>query len=44
MYVREVLKGERQGLMQLPTDKALMTDSVFRPLVEKYAKVSVLLL
>ncbi|XVE96763.1 hypothetical protein REPUB_Repub02eG0250800 [Reevesia pubescens] len=34
---RELLSGEKEGLIQLPTDKALLEDPVFRPLVEKYA-------
>ncbi|RRT62112.1 hypothetical protein BHE74_00019331 [Ensete ventricosum] len=34
---RELLSGEKEGLLQLPSDKALLTDPVFRPLVEKYA-------
>ncbi|GFZ13194.1 ascorbate peroxidase 1 [Actinidia rufa] len=34
---RELLTGEKEGLLQLPTDKALLCDPVFRPLVEKYA-------
>ncbi|GFY81228.1 ascorbate peroxidase 1 [Actinidia rufa] len=33
----ELLTGEKEGLLQLPTDKALLCDPVFRPLVEKYA-------
>ncbi|KAG7035445.1 L-ascorbate peroxidase, cytosolic [Cucurbita argyrosperma subsp. argyrosperma] len=36
-YFKELVSGEKQGLLQLPSDKALLTDSVFRPLVEKYA-------
>ncbi|XP_022944162.1 L-ascorbate peroxidase, cytosolic-like [Cucurbita moschata] len=36
-YFKELLSGEKEGLLQLPSDKALLTDSVFRPLVEKYA-------
>ncbi|CAK8576136.1 unnamed protein product [Lathyrus sativus] len=36
-YFTELLTGEKDGLLQLPSDKALLTDSVFRPLVEKYA-------
>ncbi|XP_025014203.1 L-ascorbate peroxidase 2, cytosolic [Ricinus communis] len=34
---RELLSGEKEGLIQLPSDKALLQDPVFRPLVEKYA-------
>lgn len=37
---RELLSGEKEGLIQLPSDKALLEDPVFRPLVEKYAAVS----
>lgn len=36
---RELLSGEKEGLLQLPADKALLADPVFRPLVEKYAQV-----
>ncbi|GAV71372.1 peroxidase domain-containing protein [Cephalotus follicularis] len=36
-YFTELLSGEKEGLLQLPTDKALLCDPVFRPLVEKYA-------
>lgn len=35
-----MLSGEKEGLLQLPSDKALLEDPVFRPLVEKYAAVS----
>jgi L-ascorbate peroxidase len=35
---RIVLKGEtEEGLILLPSDKALLDDDVFHPLVEKYA-------
>ncbi|KAK1562997.1 hypothetical protein Q3G72_020547 [Acer saccharum] len=34
---RELLSGEKEGLIQLPSDKALLEDPVFRPLVENYA-------
>ncbi|KAG9129581.1 hypothetical protein Leryth_014436 [Lithospermum erythrorhizon] len=37
-YFKELLSGEKEGLLQLPTDTALLSDPVFRPLVEKYAK------
>lgn len=40
-FVRELLTGEKEGLLQLPSDKALVTDPVFRPLVEKYAAVCI---
>ncbi|MBA0680736.1 hypothetical protein Goari_012421, partial [Gossypium aridum] len=33
----ELLTGEKDGLLQLPTDKVLLSDPVFRPLVDKYA-------
>ncbi|KAF6150535.1 hypothetical protein GIB67_030336, partial [Kingdonia uniflora] len=36
-YFTELLTGEKEGLLQLPTDKILLEDPVFRPLVEKYA-------
>ncbi|KAM3689063.1 hypothetical protein ACJW31_09G017400 [Castanea mollissima] len=36
-YFKELLSGEKEGLIQLPSDKALLEDPVFRPLVEKYA-------
>ena len=36
-YFLELLDGEKDGLLQLPSDKALLTDPVFRPLVDKYA-------
>lgn len=36
---RELLSGEKEGLLQLPSDKALLSDPVFRPYVEKYAAV-----
>nr|XP_043636230.1 L-ascorbate peroxidase, cytosolic-like [Erigeron canadensis] len=36
-YFKELLAGEKAGLIQLPSDKALLADPVFRPLVEKFA-------
>jgi len=39
--IRELLSGEKEGLLQLPSDKALLSDPVFRPLVEKYAAVCI---
>ncbi|KAL3718849.1 hypothetical protein ACJRO7_003887 [Eucalyptus globulus] len=36
-YFKELLSGEKKELLQLPSDKALLADPVFRPLVEKYA-------
>ncbi|KAL3750892.1 hypothetical protein ACJRO7_011816 [Eucalyptus globulus] len=36
-YFTELLTGDKEDLLQLPSDKALLTDPVFRPLVEKYA-------
>ncbi|GJT32027.1 cytosolic ascorbate peroxidase [Tanacetum coccineum] len=41
-YFTELLAGEKEGLLKLPTDKALLEDPVFRPLVEKYAAVNLL--
>ncbi|OEL17979.1 hypothetical protein BAE44_0021002 [Dichanthelium oligosanthes] len=35
----ELLKGDSEGLLKLPADKALVEDPEFRPYVEKYAKV-----
>lgn len=40
-FDRELLSGEKEDLLQLPSDKALLEDPVFRPLVEKYAAVSI---
>ncbi|EEF31563.1 uncharacterized protein LOC8263921 isoform X2 [Ricinus communis] len=37
-YFVELLKGETEGLLKLPTDKALLEDPEFRPYVELYAK------
>ena len=39
LLCRELLKGESDGLLLLPTDKALLEDPAFRPLVELYARV-----
>ncbi|KAH1057550.1 hypothetical protein J1N35_035615 [Gossypium stocksii] len=36
-YFKELLTGEKDVLLQLPTDKVLLSDPVFRPLVDKYA-------
>lgn len=36
---RELLKGEAEGLLKLPTDKTLLEDPEFRGYVELYAKV-----
>ncbi len=36
-YFKELLSGEKEGLLQLPSDIALLKDPVFLPLVEKYA-------
>nr|GEU94820.1 L-ascorbate peroxidase, cytosolic [Tanacetum cinerariifolium] len=33
----ELLAGETAGLLKLPSDKALLADPIFRPLVEKFA-------
>lgn len=40
-FYRELLTGEKDGLIQLPSDKALLNDPAFRPLVEKYAAVCI---
>nr|KJB32656.1 hypothetical protein B456_005G254100 [Gossypium raimondii] len=37
-YFVELLKGESEGLLKLPTDKALFDDPEFRKYVELYAK------
>lgn len=37
-YFVELLKGESEGLLKLPTDIALLDDPAFRPYVELYAK------
>ncbi|MFS8017447.1 putative L-ascorbate peroxidase [Helianthus anomalus] len=36
-YFTELLAGEKEDLLKLPTDKALLEDPEFQPLVEKYA-------
>ncbi|KAL9171125.1 hypothetical protein ABFS82_04G189300 [Erythranthe guttata] len=36
-YFTVLLGGDKEGLLMLPSDKALLSDPVFRPLVEKYA-------
>ncbi|KAJ6895276.1 cytosolic ascorbate peroxidase [Populus alba x Populus x berolinensis] len=36
-YFKELLGGEKEGLLQLPSDKALLSDPIFRPYVDKYA-------
>nr|BAN58213.1 ascorbate peroxidase [Solanum melongena] len=36
-YFKELLSGEKEGLLQLPSDKALLSDPAFRTHVEKYA-------
>ncbi|GER34836.1 ascorbate peroxidase [Striga asiatica] len=36
-YFKELLEGDKDGLLKLPSDKALLSDPCFRPLVEKYA-------
>jgi hypothetical protein len=40
-FIRELLSGDKGGLLQLPSDKALLSDSAFRPLVDKYAAVCI---
>jgi L-ascorbate peroxidase len=37
-YFVELLKGESEGLLKLPTDRALLDDTDFRKFVELYAK------
>jgi len=37
-YFRELLVGEREGLIQLPSDKALLQDPIFSKYVHLYAK------
>ncbi|GER50254.1 ascorbate peroxidase [Striga asiatica] len=37
-YFKELLKGESEGLLKLPTDVALLDDPEFRRYVELYAK------
>jgi L-ascorbate peroxidase len=37
-YFQELLKGESEGQLLLPSDKALLEDPSFRPFVELYAK------
>ncbi|CAL5035576.1 unnamed protein product [Urochloa decumbens] len=37
-YFIELLKGDSEGLLKLPTDKVLVEDPEFRRYVEKYAK------
>lgn len=37
-YFTELLTGEKEGLLQLPSDKALIEDPAFCPYVELYAK------
>lgn len=37
-YFVELLKGESEGLLQLPTDRTLVEDPAFRPFVDLYAK------
>ncbi|KAL6133342.1 hypothetical protein ACLB2K_065579 [Fragaria x ananassa] len=36
-YFKELISGEKEGLIQLPSDKALLEDPVFRTYVETYA-------
>eukprot|EP00271_Cylindrocystis_brebissonii_P014331 TRINITY_DN35653_c0_g1_i1.p1 TRINITY_DN35653_c0_g1~~TRINITY_DN35653_c0_g1_i1.p1 ORF type:complete len:304 (-),score=52.54 TRINITY_DN35653_c0_g1_i1:426-1337(-) len=37
-YFQELLRGDSEGLLKMPTDKALVEDPSFRPWVELYAK------
>jgi hypothetical protein len=39
-YCSELLNEESEGLLKLPTDKALLSDPEFRRYVELYAKVN----
>mgnify|MGYP006950775299 CR=1 FL=1 len=39
---RELVTGEKDGLLQLPSDKALIADPDFHPYVVKYAEVKVM--
>lgn len=39
LWRSELLKGESEGLLKLPTDKVLVEDPEFRQYVERYAKV-----
>jgi len=39
-YCSELLSEESEGLLKLPTDKALLSDPEFRRYVELYAKVN----
>ncbi|XP_065866272.1 L-ascorbate peroxidase, cytosolic [Euphorbia lathyris] len=36
-YFTELLSGEKEDLLKLPTDKVLLSDPGFRPFVDKYA-------
>ncbi|KAM5559907.1 hypothetical protein ABKV19_021208 [Rosa sericea] len=40
-YFKELISGEKEGLIQLPSDKALLEDPVFRTFVETYAAVCI---
>eukprot|EP01018_Ginkgo_biloba_P024625 Gb_34976 [translate_table: standard] len=37
-YFKELLTGEKEGLIQLPADKALLEEPIFYSYVEKYAQ------
>lgn len=37
-YFKELVSGEKEALIQLPSDKALVEDPAFRPYVEEYAQ------
>nr|CAB3497598.1 unnamed protein product [Digitaria exilis] len=41
-YFVELLKGDSEGLLKLPTDKALVEDPEFRRYVEKYAELHII--
>ena len=38
-FALELVTGEKDGLLQLPSDKALIADPDFHPYVVKYAEV-----
>ncbi|GJR65206.1 ascorbate peroxidase [Tanacetum coccineum] len=40
-YYKELLADERVSFLKLPSNKALLTDPIFRPLIEKYVALSI---
>ncbi|ONM52522.1 L-ascorbate peroxidase 2 cytosolic [Zea mays] len=42
--IRELLSGEKEGLLQLPRDKALLSYPSFCPLIDKYVAVYISLI